>query len=259
MSATSLNMSAIFWPRSATLPTIEDQYQDLWRFAKALEGIGIPLDDWYPPADTPEGSMLNQAFTATGASTPALAMAKADKANHATDLRSLGAWNGIEGEGGAVFTTFLKASVRPSSLDFSAKELAPLQDHANALKLMQAAIDIWSPALIELGTYGYDGKAVFNDRPAVSWMIYLPLAIETNQAPEASLLVPVLDAEGERRGTIVVSVLEQFDAQNPEHVKRANDIEVRLADQDLLPRRMDFMKFRPVVCEPPRVLWRPVD
>jgi hypothetical protein len=42
-------------------------------------------------------------------------------------------------------------------------------------------------------------------------------------------------------GTIIVSVTDRpFSIENPAHLKIANDIEVRLIDQDLLPRYVDL-------------------
>lgn len=49
-------------------------------------------------------------------------------------------------------------------------------------------------------------------------------------------LVPVMEGD-KQKGTIIVSVSDSvFSADNPAHVKTANAIEIRLADQDLLPR-----------------------
>jgi hypothetical protein len=75
-------------------------------------------------------------------------------------------------------------------------------------------------------------------------MIYLPFKIETHNAPEAAALLPILDADTKQKGTLLVSTTETFNANNKEHVKRANDLEVRLADQDLLPRFSDFLRLR---------------
>ena len=67
-------------------------------------------------------------------------------------------------------------------------------------------------------------------------MLYLDRAITPKELPEAAELVPVMEG-GKQKGTIIVSVTDEvFSADNPEHVKIANAIEVRLADQDLLPR-----------------------
>lgn len=87
--------------------------------------------------------------------------------------------------------------------------------------------------------------AVFKDRPGVGWMLYLPQVLTVQQVPEARALVPVMgkDAKGKDKqlGTIIVSVTDEpFSDENPEHVKIANAIEIRLVDQDLLPLFTDL-------------------
>ncbi len=76
-------------------------------------------------------------------------------------------------------------------------------------------------------------------------MLYLPNTLTVQQVPEARALLPVMgkDAKGKERqvGTIIVSVTDEpFSDENPEHVKIANAIEIRLVDQDLLPRFADL-------------------
>lgn len=242
MNKFRLDITANFRPPGGRLPTIEEQYIDLWRFAKELEEVGIPLDEWYPPAKTKAGSVLNLAFGDTGPTSAALAMATADKVNHAPDTRGLGVWNGHDVEGGMSFSTLLSVGHIPASLDFGSCEIEALRSYSNVVRLVRAILEIWSPLLIQVGLPAYSHRQVFKDRPAVSWMVYLPLVIKTENAPEASELIAVFDQDKKQKGTIVVSVAETFDVANPEHVKRANDIEVRLADQDLLPRLMDFVR-----------------
>ncbi|KWN76673.1 hypothetical protein WM24_31175 [Burkholderia ubonensis] len=71
-------------------------------------------------------------------------------------------------------------------------------------------------------------------------MLYLPHVLTSNEVPEACDLIPVV-RDGKQQGTIIVSVTDAvFDVDNPEHVKVANAIEIRLADQDLLPRYIDL-------------------
>lgn len=76
-------------------------------------------------------------------------------------------------------------------------------------------------------------------------MLYLPHVLTIRQLPEARALVPVMgqDEKGKDKqiGTIIVSVIDEpFSDENPEHVKIANAIEIRLVDQDLLPRYADL-------------------
>lgn len=54
-------------------------------------------------------------------------------------------------------------------------------------------------------------------------------------------LIPVPEAGRKRTGTIIVSVTDSvFSIDNPEHIEIANRIEIRLVDQDLLPRYADI-------------------
>ena len=81
---------------------------------------------------------------------------------------------------------------------------------------------------------------MFKDGPGVGWMLYLPRVLTVQQVPEARALVPVL-VKGQKGkevqiGTIIVSITDEpFSEENPEHVKVANAIEIRLADQALIP------------------------
>lgn len=73
-------------------------------------------------------------------------------------------------------------------------------------------------------------------------MLYLPLQLSTRQVPEAARLELVHDVAGQLMGTIIISVADTiFDIDNPAHVRIAHDIEVRLTDQNLLPRYPDLL------------------
>ena len=73
-------------------------------------------------------------------------------------------------------------------------------------------------------------------------MLYLPRQLAARQVPEAARLEPVHDAAGQLMGTIIISVADTiFDIDNPAHVRIAHDIEVRLTDQNLLPRYPDLL------------------
>lgn len=66
-------------------------------------------------------------------------------------------------------------------------------------------------------------------------MIYLPVKLSVEQVTEAHQLVPAMDGS-RRKGTVIVSVTDEASsANNPEHVKVANSIEVRLADRGCFP------------------------
>lgn len=101
------------------------------------------------------------------------------------------------------------------------------------------------PVLITVARNDYFEKQVFKDRPGVGWLLYLPRVLTVQQVPEARALIPVMekDEQGKDKqiGTIIVSVTDElFSDENPGHVKIANAIEIRLVDQDLLPRHVDI-------------------
>ncbi|MDT3591643.1 Imm52 family immunity protein [Cronobacter sakazakii] len=77
-------------------------------------------------------------------------------------------------------------------------------------------------------------KKVFADRISCGWMLFIPAIILPHLIPEAARVVPVM--KGNRQtGTIVVSTDDIFDGNNIEHIRKANDIEIRLLDLGLLP------------------------
>ena len=62
----------------------------------------------------------------------------------------------------------------------------------------------------------YFEKRVFDDKPGVGWMLYLPKVITTQQVPEAHALTPVPEAGRKQTGTIIVSVTDaMFSVDNP--------------------------------------------
>jgi len=225
-----------------SLPSLDDQYNDLWKLAKSLETLGQPIKDWFPPADTEANSLLNQAFTSSGVSPAALALARADKGNRATDLRTLGVWNGKDDQGAIVYTATYNTSRIPSDLDFSADGVTGFIDYRNVVTLVKAVITIWNPILVKVVPSGYSKRRIFPDRPPVGWMIYLPFEVNAKQVPEAAHVIPITDGKGKKpQGTLIVTVTDRFDVTDPEHVKKANAIETRLVDQDLLPTLREFV------------------
>jgi hypothetical protein len=236
-----LDISANF--RTGTvLPSIEEQYTDLWELAKFLDTFGIAVTEWFPPADSVAKSLLNPAFTRTGVSPTAVAMAKADKDNLAHDFRTLGVWNGKEDEGGMVYTTTYDTGPIPSFFSINSEEVKPLRDYRNLIKLVEFIARKWKPMVIRVTPDEYDELSVFNDRPGAGWMLYLPFTISPEQVPEAAEIIKIMDEKGEsQQGSLIITVLEAFNTRNRAHVKRANAIETRLVDQDLLPTNSDFV------------------
>jgi len=225
----------------ATLPSASEHFSILWKVAVLLDAVGMPLDDWCPPADTPEDARRIQAFERDGPTRAALAIVEEEeRSDPANGFRYLGIWNGYEEEGGSVILLGLQQADGPGNSTFrlQAQAVPALCQKANLIKVLTGLSLQWQPPFIAVDPGGYGMRhKVFADRPGAGWLLYLPGRITRAQVPEAAELLPVLNEDGQQRGTIIVSVAgDAFDDENPDHIQAANAIEIRLADQDLLPR-----------------------
>lgn len=216
-----------------SLPSLDVQFHDLWRFVKELRQASPLWEHWLLGGDTKAEALLYDAFDADGPTTAALAVLRT-KNKGIEDVRSIGIWNGKEGQKGASILAFTSTLGSANSVRFN-WTVEPSLTWQQAATLLETAIKIWSPRAVQFGPQWYDEHKVFTDRLGVSWMLYLPRKLTANQVPEARALVPVMEGK-EQTGTIIVSVTDApFDLDNPEHIAVANAIEVRLVDQDLLP------------------------
>lgn len=94
-------------------------------------------------------------------------------------------------------------------------------------------------AFINSNGYWFNERNVFPDRVCVGWMIHIPHTVLPELIPEAARVVPVVD-NGRQKGTIIVSTEDVFDGDNPVHIAKANDIEIRLLDLGFLPLMTDL-------------------
>lgn len=240
-----MNITSTFRLDQPKLPTELEQLQDLWRVAKLLVPFGLPLKGWYPPADTPEHSLLNEAFSETGPTLAAISILKAEnQEKEAPGWREAAVWNGTEGAGGVLFKSSLTIAPKPfrCTFEINSKRVEAFSNQELVVPLVLNLLEIWPATTLEVHPYTYGTmQQVFPDRPGVGWMLYLPQVLTAQEVPEAGALIPVLGGKKKQTGTIIVSVADEpFSSDNPEHVKIANKIEVRLVDQDLLPRYADL-------------------
>ncbi|MBN3856030.1 hypothetical protein G3N59_21865 [Paraburkholderia sp. Ac-20340] len=154
-------------------------------------------------------------------------------------------WNGSPGRGRAAsFSILIDCGSLANRFEFSISEPKAGESRLGLFdpvaKLVTEVAIVYACPYATFGPRPYFENQVFEDRPGVSWMLYLPHALTPAQVPEARALIPVM-RDGQQQGTIIVSVTDEvFDVNNRAHVKAANDIEIRLADQDLLPRFVDL-------------------
>lgn len=198
------------------------------------------LDAWLLKGNTKAEALLYEVFGPSGPTTSAIAVLT-ESLKHDIDPRIVSMWNGREGSDGASLQYIGRPAAETSTVLLRAKPGA----FANAWKpvadVVRKASGLWRPAVVGVESAGYFEKKIFKDRPGVGWMLYLPKTLTPAQVPEARALVPVFDDGQKQIGTVIVSVTDApFSDENAEHVNIANAIEIRLVDQDLLPRYADL-------------------
>ncbi len=225
-----------------TLPTVEEQLGELYGFYRAIYSYSPIFHEWLLSSSKGlSDALLYRAFDEHGPTAAALAVIKT-KTKNTHDIRSISLWNGkLNEEDGAVLSSRCNVIGRPDAVKFALTLNPQVSDWQTGVEWLQAALAIWPALFATFGPFWYNEKRVFKDRPGVSWMLYLPRKLTAQDVPEARRLVPVIRNGKEQLGTIIVSVVDEpFSLDNPEHIRIANDIEIRLVDQDKLPRFSDL-------------------
>jgi len=235
-----MKFEVFFHVEGNQLPSIVEQFHSLWKFSEKLENVGIDLNKWHPAAPTEKESLAHKAFGPSGPTEEAIRLAHSNNQDE-PDFPSVGIWNGIEDNGGAVLKSSLSLN-GICSVEFNSDGILEHRSYDVTADLVERAIELWAATCIEVGPFKYyvDEMQVFPVRPGVGWMLYLPHEISHDQVPEAQMLRHVTDANG-HKGTIIISEIDgMFSVDNPAHVHTANKIEIRLADCGLLPKYADL-------------------
>ena len=209
------------------------------RYLQQTDPLG---KEWFLMGDTEAESLLYLAFDTNGQLTPAVEAVLETKFK-CDNVRYLAVWNGASTEGaGASFNLMFHNEDWPAwnfrvNYGEGIERLGGLDGVVGLLSTIASAL---CPAYITVARNEYFEKQVFQDRPGVGWMLYLPRVLTHKEVPEARALAPVMgkNAKGkdEQVGTIIVSITDEpFSDENPEHVKISNAIEIRLVDQDFIP------------------------
>ncbi|AMR79844.1 Imm52 family immunity protein [Cupriavidus nantongensis] len=218
-------------------PSLQDQLIQLRRFIHVIQAWGPLFSKWYLGGDSKEEALRYEAFGEGEFKAAALAVLRATNRGKETAC-DIGLWNGQDGSQAAGLK-YLMGGLRPWTVNLRPR-VDPAITTSQVVSVVEQAASIWSPTLITAHPPAYMAKKVFRDRPGVGNMLYLPRAVTEREVPEAGALVPVI-RERCHIGTIIISVVDQmFSDLLPEHVRLANSIEVRLVDQDLLPRYADL-------------------
>ena len=205
------------------------------------------LSEWFLTGDTKDEALLYPVYEADGTpTTAAIAVLNEEYRNEGHLAKSIAMWNGREQKkDGAALSLGFDNDPLTHDFDLSLGEeganASRLGDFQSVAQVVAAIADAYAPSYVTAAPRKYSPKQVFDDKPGVGWMIYLPKFLTAQHVPEARALIPVPDASHKQTGTIIVSVTDAvFSVGNPEHVEIANRIEIRLVDQDLLPRYSDI-------------------
>lgn len=220
--------------------SVSSMLSELETFSRSLTRLSPNLDHWLLAGDTKQEALMYPAFDQGAPATAAQAVLEAELRG-TLDPRIVTLWNGREGHAGASLRLLGRPPQHISLVTFVGRPESFSADWRAIADVLVAGISIWKPHYVTLESNGYDEHKTFKDRPGVGWMLYLPRVLTTQQVPEARALIPVLGSDEKQTGTIIVSVTDApFSDKDPEHVKIANAIEIRLVDQDLLPRYADL-------------------
>ncbi|TDV26689.1 immunity protein 52 of polymorphic toxin system [Paraburkholderia caballeronis] len=200
---------------------------------------------WYLSADSIDEALQRPMYANSEPSTVAIAALTAEYNGRLNDPKSIYCWNGKQSaDGNALISVSFDTGTSSSFLEISLGERgldsSRLGLYKSVAEIVSEVVLVYNASYVTFGPRAYQEQQVFEDRPGASWMLYLPHALTMSQIPEARALIPVM-RDGNQQGTIIVSVTDAvFDVNNHDHVKTANDIEIRLADHDLLPRFVDL-------------------
>jgi hypothetical protein len=231
----SYEFTAIF--RHSDTPGVTQMLGELYELVPDLLACSPMLDAWLLKGNTKAEAFLYEVFGPTGPTTAAIAVLT-ESLKREIDPRIVSMWNGREGSEGASIQYVSRPAPETGMVVLRAKPGAFANDWEPVARLVQKSVALWLPTAVTIESAAYFDKKVFKDRPGVGWMLYLPRVLTVQEVPEARALMPVMNADNKKQiGTIIVSVTDEpFSDENPEHVKIANAIEIRLVDQDLLPR-----------------------
>ncbi len=232
----SLELKFIFALSEKVLPPVDVQFEQLRKLCLSFSQNDLPIHEWYPSASSIKKSLLSPAFENDRVSQRAI-----DLENDRDDMiRTVGVWNGREGDGSAALTLMYN-TMGVSDVSFLSDEISSLKHYDCVVKIIEDALQIWPLKIAEAAPFAYSADLkLFPSHSGVGWMLYLPNRIEIEQVPEARMIKHVKDLNG-TEGTIIISEIDgPFYAENSEHVKVANVIETRLADLGLLPCYADL-------------------
>ncbi len=219
----------------------------LWPVVEVMSREDERLGQWWLKADTEEEARLYPMYEAPGIPSTAVLAVLAQRYEKKMDRSKVfGFWNGrMDAADSARLKLAIDAKGRPSEVEIGLPAQGAVSANERSCdgvaKIVAAMVSVYDPMYVSVSPREYFPRQVFDDKPGVGWMLYLPKLLTAQQVPEARELIPVPEAGRKQTGTIIVSVPDAvFSVDNAEHVEVANRIEIRLVDQDLLPNFADL-------------------
>lgn len=218
---------------------IPDARELLLKIAPLLKLVGQwskPFDEWLLGGNSLEEAKRHGVFEGDSPSDEAVAILS-QKFKKRPGLTGITIWNGLEDDRQSLGLSYRRgqAPLR-GTLSLTGGPDSFSSDWKSVANVLAKTASIFHPLWGNAESHAYNPKRVFNDRPGVGWMFYLPTTLTAQEVPEARAVHPVMDGKTQI-GTILVSVTDTpFDHDGPEHIRVANEIEMRLANIDLLPR-----------------------
>ncbi|KAH0438608.1 LysR family transcriptional regulator [Paraburkholderia fungorum] len=238
-----MNITASF--RDPSL-SASDFPEILARISKIINALttrddSLRYENWMLKGDTQQEASMYHVYDSGGSATPAAIAVLREEFRGKDDFTYVAMWDGnLETNDGASISCHVGDKHFPDTLSVRIDGDA-WRTYTAIVDVVSEIVAVFSPLLVEVTLDAYSTKQVFDDKPGVGWMLYLPKVITAQQVPEAHALLPVPEKGKKQAGTIIVSVTDgPFSTDNPEHVETANRIEIRLVDQDLLPRYVDL-------------------
>lgn len=220
--------------------SVDTMLREMQRFTQQLERLSPNLNQWFLAGGNRDEALLYEVYRDREPTTAAKAVLDT-RLKSKTDPRIITMWNGKDDHEGASLRFMGRPKEHLSSITFDGYPKSFSSDWRAIAETLATGVAVWAPHYISVESDGYNERKTFKDRPGVGWMLYLPRVLTSQQLPEARALMPVQGEDGKQVGTIVVSVTDApFSDADPVHVKIANAIEIRLVDQDLLPRYADL-------------------
>ncbi len=226
--------------QSADFP---EMLRRLHAITKLLADKSDGLTEWFSQGESIDEARLYPAFEGDEPSNAFLAVLN-NEYRLDRSFTAISIWNGAEEQRNSVVLE-LQGNDRGAPCTLTISYHKRRDDRfggaASVKDIVAAVAQLFAAQYVTVSPRYYDEKQVFDDKPGVGWMLYLPQVITPEQVPEAQALIPVPAAGKKQTGTIIVSVAnEVFSLDNAGHVELANRIEMRLVDQDLLPRYADL-------------------